>query len=245
MLPPRALLAIGKPPVPESEDPLEEQPGEDPAARSDADRYFRAADLTARWLLPLAAGRLDAPINLLLGEPAMVHKLRARGLIEKGDVGAAMKEADLALAAVPADTQLPVELVPALDRHGHKAEADALFAKVMSVAEASAARHPHSALLHNSVAWMCAKCDRDLDKGLNHAEQATKLAPDAVGYLDTLAEVHFHRGERQAAIDSMKHCLELDPHFEYLQRQMKRLHHHRKPYNTPQTALISCASQPR
>jgi len=186
-------------------------------------RYLRSADLLSRWMLWIAqSGRTFIMPEMYVMEPSLIHSLRARGLIAAGDVPAAMKEADLALAMMPANSQLPIDLVPALDRHGHKPEADALFHKVAATVERTLSRHPQCAELHNGFAWMCAKCDRDLDKALANSQQATQLSPDSVAFLDTLAEVQFHRGEKQAAIDTMKHCIEMDPHFEYLRHQLKR-----------------------
>jgi tetratricopeptide (TPR) repeat protein len=186
-------------------------------------RYLRSADLLSRWMLRIAQGESAFLMpEAYLMQPALIHSLRARGLIATGDVPGAMKEADLSLSILPANSQLPIDLVPALDRHGHKPEADALFRKVAATVEVGALRHPQCPELHNGFAWMCAKCDRDLDQALVNAQQATKLTPDSVAFLDTLAEVQFHRGDRQAAIETMKHCIELDPHFDYLQHQLKR-----------------------
>jgi tetratricopeptide (TPR) repeat protein len=186
-------------------------------------RYLRSADLLSRWMLRIAQGESAFIMpEAYLMQPSIIHSLRARGLIATGDVPGAMKEADLSLSMLPANSQLPIDLVPALDRHGHKPEGDAIFRKVAAKVDSEIARHRQCAELHNGFAWMCAKCDRDLDKALANAQQATRLMPDSVAFLDTLAEVHFHRGDRQAAIDTMKHCIELDPHFEYLRHQLKR-----------------------
>jgi hypothetical protein len=213
----RALL-----PPSESADEMEVPDTTDAPQRA-GPRYLRSADLLSRWMLRIAQGESAFIMpEAYLMQPSIIHSLRARGLIATGDVPAAMKEADLSLSVLPANSQLPIDLVPALDRHGHKPEADALFRKVAATVEPAIARHPQCAELHNGFAWMCAKCDRDLDKALANAREATKLTPDSVAFLDTLAEVHFHRGEKQAAIDTMKHCIELDPHFEYLQHQLKR-----------------------
>ncbi len=213
----RALL-----PPSDSDDEMEVPDITDAPQRA-GPRYLRSAELLSRWMVWIAAsGRTFIVPEAHLMQPSVIHSLRARGLIATGDVPAAMKEADLSLSLLPANSQLPIDLVPALDRHGHKQEADALFGKVAAMVEPTTLRHPQCAELHNGFAWMCAKCDRELDKALANAEAATKLTPDSVAYLDTLAEVHFHRGERQAAIDTMKHCIELDPHFEYLQHQLKR-----------------------
>jgi tetratricopeptide (TPR) repeat protein len=50
------------------------------------------------------------------------------------------------------------------------------------------------------LAWLSARCRRQLDKALDLATRATKLAPSTPNYLDTLAEVHFQLGDRESAI---------------------------------------------
>jgi hypothetical protein len=197
-------------------------------------RFLLAANLLSRWMLPISRGEtaLVAP-ELYLSEPALIHILRARGLIALGDVPAAIREAGLGLSCLPANVQLLIDLVPILDRQGHKPEADALFNEAAVALKANLSRHPKAAGEHNGLAWMCAKCDRDLDSALDHAKQATTLAPETVGYLDTLAEVRFCRGERQAAIEIMKHCLELDPHSQYFQHQLQRFTRESPPATQP------------
>jgi tetratricopeptide (TPR) repeat protein len=63
---------------------------------------------------------------------------------------------------------------------------------------------------------------RDLDAALDHATQATKLAPDNPGYLDTLAEIHFQRGDKDKAIAALKKCIAMDPKRTYFTKQLKR-----------------------
>ena len=48
------------------------------------------------------------------------------------------------------------------------------------------------------------------------------MRPDNPGHLDTLAEVHFRRGETGQAVDRMKQCLALDPGNAYYAKQLRR-----------------------
>jgi len=188
-----------------------------------AARFIRAADLCSISLLMLIHGRTAySQPESYIGQPAKFHAMRARGLIASGDIPSAMKEIDLALALTPANWELAGYIVPALDRAGHRVEADAVFDRVASVLQGGLDRHPRSAELHSSFAWMCAACDRRLDPALEHANQAVSLAPDNVEWLNTLAEVQFHRGQRQAAIETVKHGIEIDPGFADFRRQLTR-----------------------
>jgi hypothetical protein len=75
---------------------------------------------------------------------------------------------------------------------------------------------------HNDLAWLCARCRRHLDQGLTHAQTAVALAPTSAPYLDTLAEVHFPRGDQAKAIELMQRCLELVPGRDFYRGQLKR-----------------------
>lgn len=191
--------------------------------KDSAAQFIKAADLSSISLLMLSRGNTifsDPESNI--SQPAKFHAMRARGLIAAGDIASAMKEINLALSLTPASSELAGCIVPALDRAGHPKDADAVFDRVASVLQSSLDRHPRAAYLHSSLALMCAACDRRLDQALEHANQAVLLAPDNVEWLDTLAEVQFHRGQRQAAIETVKHGIELGPGFDDFRRQLKR-----------------------
>jgi tetratricopeptide (TPR) repeat protein len=69
---------------------------------------------------------------------------------------------------------------------------------------------------------MAARLGRKLDEALAHAQRATALAPDKAAYLDTLAEVHFRRGEPQKAVELARRCIELEPEREFYREQLER-----------------------
>ena len=155
--------------------------------------------------------------------PSNVHQLRAQGLLAAGDFEAAKRHIDLALAAAPGNVELPIALVPALERSGHKKEAAALFERCLGAYAKVCQDYPRCAWAHNSMAWMSACCRRNLDGALKHAEEAVKLEPKSAGYLDTLAEVHFQRGDKDKAVAVQKRVVELDPKRPYFRKQLRRL----------------------
>jgi tetratricopeptide (TPR) repeat protein len=155
--------------------------------------------------------------------PVAVHRYRARGLIAAGRLDDARKEAALCEAALPDDVEMPGLLVPALERAGRKKEADDLFSRSLALHEKMCRDYPKSAREHNSLAWLTACCRRELDKGLEHAQKAVDLSPDAAGYLDTLGEVYFQRGDKAKALAAARKSAELDPRTAYYKRQIKRI----------------------
>ena len=138
------------------------------------------------------------------------------------DFERAAREIRLTLIATPANTQLAEDLLPLLEEAGQKKLADELFTKLFDCYAESAQQFPKSSLMHNNLAWLSARCGRRLNEALDHAEQAVQLSPQNAGHLYTLAEVHFHRGDRDAAIRHALHAIELDRLNDTFKNQLKR-----------------------
>ncbi|HMD85659.1 MAG TPA: rhomboid family intramembrane serine protease [Terriglobia bacterium] len=80
---------------------------------------------------------------------------------------------------------------------------------------------------HNNLAWLYATCDdqkyRDPKAALDHAQLAVKLTQwKEGGFIDTLAEAYFVNGEYQAAVETQKKALALEPDNAELQEHMAR-----------------------
>jgi tetratricopeptide (TPR) repeat protein len=190
------------------------------AARKD---FLRAADYFQQLALGiLESGAAFTENEAYLSVPYTVHEYRARGLLAGGRLDDARKEIDACLALQPGEVDMPLAVVPELEKRGRKAEADALFGRGWAVHEKVCAEFPGCAQSHNEMAWLAARCRRDLDKALEHARRAVALKPKEVSYLDTLAEVHFQRGEREKAVELMTKCLDMDPKNEFYRRQLRR-----------------------
>lgn len=187
--------------------------------------YLMAADcyeqllfrcLRVRWGFASTEGYLLAPL--------FMHQYRARGLLATGrpldEVRAEIRHCQ---TAVPGDANLPLLLVPLLDLRGHKKDADELFDPVYARHAQLCTEFPRSDFLHNETAWLAACCHRRLDEALAHARTAVELAPDTAGHLDTLAEVHFQRGEKDEALKWIKKAAALDPKRAYFRKQLERM----------------------
>jgi tetratricopeptide (TPR) repeat protein len=185
--------------------------------------YLKAADCYQRLMLNLmyrGGSFREAKDHLVV--PYLVHARRAQGLVAAGRISEARPHIEACLDVLPWDLDLPIALVPELDRAGHKKEGDHLFARVFTFYEKLCADHPRSGSWHNSLGWLAARCRRRLDGGLEHAREAVALDPKNAGFLDTLAEVHFQRGEKGKAIALMKECIGREPKREYFRKQLRR-----------------------
>jgi tetratricopeptide (TPR) repeat protein len=186
--------------------------------------YFKAADAYEQAMLR----SLRPDVHFVnpaayVGVPSATHRTRGLGLLAAGKLDEAVREAELALAALPGSTDVATRFVPELDRRGRKKEATALYERALAVQEKLCRDYPRYAPAHNSVAWVSVVCGRNLDKALVHARKAVEMAPKNAAYHDTLAEVLFQKGMKKEAIAAQKKAVELMPARAYFRKQLKRI----------------------
>lgn len=185
--------------------------------------YLKAADGNELAMLRVLRPNVSfVESGAHVGVPHFIHRLRARGLVATGKIDEARREIEACEALQPANVELAVLLVPELEKRGYQKDADAMLKKLLDVHEQTSKDYPNSAANHNSLAWMLACCRKQLDKALEHARKAVEQAPEQAGYLDTLAEVHFQRGDKEQAIALMKKCVEMEPTRPFFRKQLKR-----------------------
>jgi Flp pilus assembly protein TadD len=80
---------------------------------------------------------------------------------------------------------------------------------------------PGKARFYNQFAWLVGNTEGDLDEALECAHKAVELRPDAGAYLDTLAHVHFARGELQSAVKSQTKAAQLEPHSGLIKKKLQ------------------------
>jgi tetratricopeptide (TPR) repeat protein len=141
----------------------------------------------------------------------LMHKGVARGAMAEGKPEEVAAELARCARIMPADIQAVVDLVPLLRQKGMPQIADGLFERAMAKHRQVLEEFPESATYLNNAAWVCARAQRELDEALKLANKAVELMPDEAAYQDTLAEVHFQRGDREAAVAAAQKCLEIAP----------------------------------
>jgi hypothetical protein len=198
------------------------------AARALAERaaalkdYGKAATYTRREALCYLAQPFVDDAESLLWLVAAERRYRARALAAAGRLDDMRKEISAALDVGP-NIDLAIDLVTELTKRGQKKEADDLFARVYAAHDAVCKEHPQSSWARNNTAWLAVRCKRNLDAALEHAKKAAELNPGEVSHLDTLAEVHFQRGDKDKAVELEKKCVEMQPRYDYFRKQLKRL----------------------
>ncbi len=197
--------------------------------------FSKAADYYEKCLvgyMRLGASFVYHPGAYLI-VPEAIQAYRIRGLFAAGKTKEGMKEAMDSLKRMPGNVELAIKLVPELEQMGKKDEADAIYRTVHEELERLLKEYPNSGYWRNSTAWVMANCRRDLDAALKHAVKAVELEPDNASYCDTLAEVHFRRGDRDKALELMKKCVQLDPKKFYFKKQLVRFKDHPITSDTP------------
>ena len=185
--------------------------------------YSRAAECFERCRLDcLRTSTAFASVRGYLVLAARVHSARAREHLAKGQIDKALEAARTSVAALPGSIGVVLELVPELDKLGRGEQADQLFAESFGRLEDVCRRYPRGPGHHNNAAWLAARCGRRLDRAVAYAARAVELDPDNPAYIDTLAEAHFRRGEREEAVRLMVKCVRLDPDNPWFQQQLKR-----------------------
>lgn len=182
-----------------------------------------AADLWEQYSLSMLRSNLH--FSQLIAQLRMSYLIRWRRAavaIQRDDTKEALHQARWALAALPGDTEMVQHLITDLEEKGDNDAADQLHDSVRQHYLESLQQFPASAHLHNELAWHNARSHRDLDEALEHARRAVEIRPRHGGHIDTLAEVHFQRGERERAIELSQQSLEFAPANENFRRQLDR-----------------------
>lgn len=154
------------------------------------------------------AAAVDFPTQ---GSPTegAVSRLRLRLQSDLGRALANLKSdraGSLALLAnahrlFPGDGSLADDFFPALRRMGLIKEHDEWFKISWDRMLAVLTQFPDSDNTRNTAAWLASRASRNLNQAEKFAEMALAAKPDQGSYLDTMAEIHFAKGNRGKAVE--------------------------------------------
>jgi hypothetical protein len=187
---------------------------ESPAAAAQGWQQARATALLTGATFSMAEGYCDLPRNLYLAEARSA--MTEQRWDELPHLLAKLNEAS------PGDLTAYEAIYPLLKENERTAEAQALFEQHYQRHRRFHEQFPESAAGMNGLAWLCAMSGQRLDEALSLAQEAVKRKPQQAAYLDTLAEVHFQRGDRPQAVEWARQAAELAPRHAEIQRRLKR-----------------------
>lgn len=110
----------------------------------------------------------------------------------------------------------------AYEKAGRRDLARAERERVGEALRRALARGENDATILNGLAWTCAVNGVYPDDAMAAAQRAVALEPKDKNILDTLAEIHFRRGDAAKAVEIESEALAIDPNDNYLKGQLTR-----------------------
>jgi Flp pilus assembly protein TadD len=177
----------------------------------------RGAIVACCLALPLAA-RADVSV-----EDYAVYARQGRTYMAEQQWNLAVEQLQKAVHAKNDDDRVWTDLGDALavDPRGVQFGSPSQNEQAAAAYQRATQLNPGDARAWNNLAWLRAKTKTALDQGLEAALRAVELEERA-GYLDTLAEVRFARGEMAEAIEVAERAMALEPEDSYFQKQYDR-----------------------
>ena len=148
--------------------------------------------------------------------------MQAKASLENRDANAAISKIKNLQQINPSDSSMLEDLYQLLVNAGETEEANKLFETTYQVSKATIMRFPDHGQHNNNHAWLLSRCSKKLDEALKYANTAVQLEPDNGAFLDTLAEVHFQRGNRIKAIEISEKAVKLLDGDSQVKRQLER-----------------------
>jgi tetratricopeptide (TPR) repeat protein len=147
---------------------------------------------------------------------------RARAALAAGKTDDALALAREVQSVTPGHIELVTGMVPELERLGKKEHANELFDRAWAAHRKVLADYPASNTARHALALLAVNCRRELDRGLEYAMETVKAEPESIPFRETLAELHFVRGDRGAALELMKGLAAEDRRNHLYNRQLTR-----------------------
>jgi tetratricopeptide (TPR) repeat protein len=126
------------------------------------------------------------------GDDPRFPRLRARALVESGDVARALAVLEPTAKAFPKDAATQFQLADLYNDAGREADAERTLRQLLQI-------EPGNAQVLNYLGYLLAEGGRQLDEAIRFVERALDLEPGNPYYLDSLGWAHFRRGDLEAA----------------------------------------------
>ncbi|MBW2273209.1 MAG: tetratricopeptide repeat protein [Deltaproteobacteria bacterium] len=172
------------------------------APRSVLSNYWLAQHELAMKQRERARKALETSLASAPGFVAVLHALADIGMAT-GDTEAALGYYERLRVAQPGAIS-EIKLGVALDYVGRLDDAITAY-------ERAIAAEPHNYLAHSQLAWALARQGKDLERALEHAREADRLAPDNGSVLDTLAWIVYLKGNPEDALVLARRAVQVKP----------------------------------
>ena len=143
-----------------------------------------------------------------LNELRLLHPSDVEPLLLAAELYGTQKDFGAAQKAIDEALRLQPENEHAAFQHAYLQELMGNRAQAMKLMEAFIVKYPDNPLALNYVGYNLADENRELDRAYELIRRAVDLAPDADFILDSLAWVHFRRGELDAAWEEINRALD-------------------------------------
>ncbi len=156
------------------------------------------------------------------GMMARMHYFRACQAKEQGDRDAEARHLEEALRADPSEVDALIAFyrLPGATPE-HRQRATRMVQKAAARIKEEIGEDPSNANAYNQYAWLVANTEGNLDEALKFSRMSLELSPNNAAYLDTLAHVHFARGELEEAVRVQTKAVELEPHSGLLAKELQ------------------------
>lgn len=128
------------------------------------------------------------------------------------------------------DGVLADDFFPLLRKAGLQDELEAWFDASWKRIAAVIEKYPESHNTRNTAAWFASRAGLELGQAEKFLSEALELAPDQPAYLDTMAEVNFAQGDRNAALKWSDRAVRLSPFDDMIRMQNDRFRKGKLPH---------------
>ncbi|MFW6125148.1 MAG: hypothetical protein ACOC46_03280, partial [Pirellulales bacterium] len=189
----------------------------------DQRRYGRAAEVLETLIADWQGGIGGRRGGTGHAQPlrARAHYFRACHHRQQGELQKQKHQLDEALEDDPQELDTLIARYRLPDPpEAYRRQTLAMIRRAAEQLEREIEQSPDAASAYNQYAWLIGNTEGDLAKALRYSRRSLKLRPDTAGYLDTLAHVHFARGEYAEAVEQQSRAARLQPHSKLITDQL-------------------------
>ncbi|MGD0540427.1 MAG: HEAT repeat domain-containing protein [Tepidisphaeraceae bacterium] len=196
--------------------------GDDETAAQNKDRALQALQtlgINTLFMVDSLGHHWQVPATDVWAE---VYWRYLRAAVARHDEAQVRRRMEQLLELKPTDGDIAIDVVPMLEQRRQNVDANLLFQWAYDDMKKKLDADPRNADKLNSIAWLCAECDRKLPEARQWAQQAAAILPNNAAILDTLADTNFRLGRYDDAVRIETQAVHLDPDDAFMRKQIER-----------------------